>query len=181
MEGLARREETHWKEAARRDSQARKKGQAKDHSLPAPQEYLDFVEAFLNSPRAFLEEGDYILFGDQLYRAPILPGNFKGLKVLRPGLHLGTLKKNRIEPAQALAMALRPGEAALSICLDPQGEEIRRYLKGEALTADLRRFPQLTGKKGWVLVCAGTCSAGWAKLAGNVLKNHYPKGLRREL
>ena len=32
--------------------------------------------------------------------------------------------------------------------------------------------------KGWVLVCAGDYSLGWAKLTGQIFKNHYPKGLR---
>ena len=46
-----------------------------------------------------------------------MPG-VKGLKVLRPGLHLGTLKKNRFEPTHALALALGanllPGDELLS-------------------------------------------------------------------
>lgn len=148
-------------------------------SFPAPAEYLTFARENLRAPQALEGEGEYLLFGDQLYRAPACLGNVKGLKVLRPGLHLGTVKKNRFEPAHALAMALRPEETVLSISLDPDGEEIRRYLSGEALPADWKKWPHLEGKKGWVLVCLGHCSAGWAKLSGNALKNHYPKGLRR--
>ena len=148
-------------------------------SFPAPAEYLTFARENLRAPQALEGEGEYLLFGDQLYRAPACLGNVKGLKVLRPGLHLGKVKKNRFEPAHALAMALRPEETVLSISLDPDGEEIRRYLSGEALPADWKKWPHLEGKKGWVLVCLGHCSAGWAKLSGNALKNHYPKGLRR--
>ena len=76
-------------------------------------------------------------------------------------------------------MALAPEEAVLSVSLEPDGEEVRRYLRGETLQADLKRWPHLEGKKGWVLICLGTCSLGWAKLAAGTLKNHYPKGLRR--
>jgi len=36
-----------------------------------------------------------------------------------------------------------------------------------------------SSKKGWCLVRAGTYSIGWGKGDGRVLKNHYPKGLRR--
>ena len=32
------------------------------------------------------------------------------LTQVRPGLHLGTLKKNRFEPSHALALALRPDQ-----------------------------------------------------------------------
>lgn len=50
----------------------------------------------------------FLAFGDNLYRMPERMPGVKGLKVLRPGLHLGTLKKNRFEPAHALALALCP-------------------------------------------------------------------------
>ena len=144
-----------------------------------PAGYLAFAGESLRSPQAFLEDGRYLLFGEQLYRAPACLGDLKGLKVLRPGLHLGTVKKNRFDPSHALAMALAPEEAVLSVSLEPDGEEVRRYLRGETLQADLKRWPHLEGKKGWVLICLGTCSLGWAKLAAGTLKNHYPKGLRR--
>ena len=69
-------------------------------------------------------------------------------------------------------------EARLSLSLEPGGEEALRYLRGEALSPDGDQYPRLRGEKGWVLVCIGPFSAGWGKLSGNVLKNHYPKGLR---
>ena len=122
-------------------------------------------------------DGRWELFGDQLYRVPAGVGDLAGLKVLRPGLHLGTFKKNRMEPAHALALSLRPEEANFTLRLDPQGEEVARFLRGETLDASLNE--ELSGKKGWVLVCAGEWSLGWAKLGGGILKNHYPKGLRR--
>jgi NOL1/NOP2/fmu family ribosome biogenesis protein len=34
-------------------------------------------------------------------------------------------------------------------------------------------------QKGWTLVTAGNLSIGWGKGDGKILKNHYPKGLRR--
>ena len=46
------------------------------------------------------------LFGDHLWLVPSAV-DLNGLKVLRAGLELGTLKKNRFEPAQALAQALQ--------------------------------------------------------------------------
>jgi NOL1/NOP2/fmu family ribosome biogenesis protein len=105
-----------------------------------------------------------------------MPG-MKGLKILRPGLHLGTLKKNRFEPSHALALALRKEEAQCSWELSPSGDSVIRYLKGEALSEEAGIFKGRP--KGWVLVCTGGFSLGWAKYAGGMLKNHYPKGLRR--
>lgn len=130
--------------------------------------YLEFVDETL------CEAGGadgLILYGDQLYRLPLQMPDFTGLKVLRPGLHLGTFKKNRFEPSHALALALKPGQARRTCLLGAGGEEIREYLGGNPLKAK-------ETDKGWVLVCVDGYSAGWAKAASGMLKNHYPKGLR---
>ena len=112
-----------------------------------------------------------VLYGDQLYRIPPQMPNFSGLKVLRPGLHLGTFKKNRFEPSHALALALKPEQAVQKCMLGAEGMEIHEYLGGNTLKAG-------DADKGWVLVCVDGYSAGWAKAVSGVLKNHYPKGLR---
>lgn len=115
-------------------------------------------------------EGIPIMFGDQLYLLPEAV-NLKGLKVLRPGLHLGTVKKNRFEPSHALALALRKEEVCRTCNLEAAGPEAAAYLRGEALNTE--------GEKGWTLVLADGYSLGWGKQTGGTLKNHYPKGLRR--
>ncbi len=99
-----------------------------------------------------------------------MPG-LDGLRVLRPGLHLGTWKKNRLEPSHGLALALEPKHVGQCLRLDAEGPETAAYLAGNTL-------PAPEGRKGWVLVCADDYPLGWAKAAGGVLKNHYPKGLR---
>ena len=35
--------------------------------------------------------------------------------------------------------------------------------------------------EGWYLITVDGYSLGWGKLAGSVMKNHYPKGLRKLL
>ena len=90
------------------------------------------------------------------------------MKVLRPGLELGVLKKDRFEPAHALALWLTDCERTVE--LDPEGTQIRAYMHGETLPGT---------QKGWTLVKCGPYPMGWAKGDGRVLKNHYPKGLRR--
>lgn len=117
--------------------------------------------------------GCFLKFGDQLYLAPENVPSLRGLKVLRPGLHLGTIKKNRLEPSHALALALKPKEAVRVHELAADSAECRAWLNGMTLNA--------AGEKGWYLVTADGYSIGWGKLAGNILKNHYPKGLRKGL
>lgn len=123
------------------------------------------------------------MFGKELYRIPECVG-LDGLKVLRPGLHLGTLKKNRFEPSHALAAALEEEDVKCSAELSDGSEEVRgdgnaarAYLRGESLEA--QDCARIRGDKGWCLVTDCGFSCGWGKLSGDRIKNHYPKGLRR--
>ncbi|MFC0211117.1 RsmB/NOP family class I SAM-dependent RNA methyltransferase [Paenibacillus chartarius] len=122
--------------------------------------------------------GEPLLFGEQLYWLPHAPGgalrseHLAGLKVLRPGLHLGALRAGRFEPAHALALALPRGAAARECRLPAESPEAAAYLRGEALAQ-----PELAA--GWTVVTVDGYPLGWGKVSGGQLKNHYPKGLRR--
>ena len=115
-----------------------------------------------------LPEGKAVSFGQNLYWVPADMPDLQRLKVLRPGLELGTVKKDRFEPAHALALWLRGCKRVQRYAAD--SEEMARYLHGDVVPST---------QKGWCLVCADDYSIGWGKGDGNVLKNHYPKGLRR--
>ena len=108
-------------------------------------------------------------FGEQLYLMPKDMPSIKGLKVLRAGLHLGMLRKNRFEPSHALALALCKEEAKRSMELTDA--QAKAYLGGMTLNCE--------GEKGWYLMTYQGYSIGWGKLAGQIMKNHYPKGLRK--
>ena len=148
---------------------------AKDLKVPGKGivEFLDFAkDTFDPQTLAGLEKnGTYLKFGDQLYLAPKGMPSVKGLKVLRPGLHLGTVKKNRMEPSHALALALKKEQVRYTADLASDGEVIRGYLNGGTFSYE--------GEKGWYLIMADGFSSGWGKLAGGIMKNHYPKGLRK--
>ena len=148
---------------------------AKDLKVPGKGivEFLDFAkDTFDPQTLAGLEKnGTYLKFGDQLYLAPKGMPSVKGLKVLRPGLHLGTVKKNRMEPSHALALALKKEQVRYTADLASDGEVIRGYLNGGTFSYE--------GEKGWYLIMADGFSTGWGKLAGGIMKNHYPKGLRK--
>ncbi|MCM1553752.1 MAG: RsmB/NOP family class I SAM-dependent RNA methyltransferase, partial [Butyrivibrio sp.] len=117
------------------------------------------------------ENGSFLWFGEQLYWIPKEMPALKGMKVLRPGLHLGTMKKNRFEPAHALALALNPAKIQHVCQLSTRDSLIAAYLNGQT-------FPY-EGEKGWYLVTVDGYGVGWGKLAGGIMKNHYPKGLRQ--
>lgn len=138
----------------------------------SPKEYRDFLD-FQQENLQTAFEGVFLKFGEQLYVAPSGTPSLSGLKVLRPGLHLGTMRKGRFEPSHALALALSPEEARFRYHFSAEDEGIRNYLSGHTFQAD--------GEKGWYLVMADEYGIGWGKLAGGIMKNHYPKGLRRDL
>ena len=115
-----------------------------------------------------LPPGKAVSFGTNLFWAPEDLPDMKRLKVMRPGLELGEVKKGRFEPAHALALWLK--DCANMVSFPADSAQIREYMHGNVV-ADSR--------KGWCLVKAGQYSLGWAKGDGSVLKNHYPKGLRR--
>ena len=129
-----------------------------------PKEWL----AFAKELGIDLPAGKLITFGQSLFWAPEEIPAIKGVKVMRPGLELGELKKDRFEPAHALALWLKGAKNTLS--LDPESPQMAAYMRGETLPCDSR---------GWTLVKAGNFTIGWGKADGKVLKNHYPKGLRR--
>ena len=133
-------------------------------------DYTEFA-AFARENLRLQLSGIYLRFGEQLYLAPEETPALRGLKVLRPGLHLGTVKKNRFEPSHALALTLKPEDVVHAVSLDTEGRQVRDYLNGLTFPAE--------GEKGWYLICADGCSLGWGKLAGGIMKNHYPKGLRK--
>lgn len=125
-------------------------------------------ESFAKELDITLPEGKAVSFGQSLYWAPTELPELNRLKVLRPGLELGTERKGRFEPAHALALWLKT--CAVMESFPPESPEMKAYLHGDVVPS---------GKKGWCLVQAGGYAIGWGKGDGSVLKNHYPKGLRR--
>lgn len=157
------------KEPAQLSSHGRKRKEKLEQGLSAKE--CQAYERFAKEQLFVSLDGKRLAFGEQLYLAPKELPSLHKLKVLRPGLHLGSLKKGRFEPSHALALALKPQEVANSLCLPKDAEQLRAYLRGETFLAEQ--------KKGWCLICAGEYSIGWGKLAGGIMKNHYPKGLRK--
>jgi len=177
-------------------SSAATAGTEKSLTLKDCREFLDFAKEALTIPAEELTAGKILLrFGEQLYLAPAETPSLRGLKVLRPGLHLGTVKKNRFEPSHALALFLKKEQVVHAVNLACDGTAVRKYLEGQTLTigegcdvemADIMTRGSMAAEqadvsllKGWCLVCVDGYSLGWGKAAGAVLKNHYPKGLRK--
>ena len=147
----------------------RRMGQPEDSPAPPPGEKLPRQwEDFAKALDICLPEGRGLRFGETLYWAPAGMPDVTKLCVLRAGLELGTVKKDRFEPAHALALWLK--DCRCQVSFPAESDEIKAYLHGEVLPCR---------EKGWCLVKAGAYSLGWGKADGLQLKNHYPKGLRK--
>ena len=129
-----------------------------------PKEWVQFAKDL----KIELPAGQPVMFGDTLYWTPEGTPDIARLRVLRVGLELGTVKKGRFEPAHALALWL--SSCANVQNYDADSAEMAKYIHGDVVPSTIR---------GWCLVTAGGYSIGWGKGDGTVLKNHYPKGLRR--
>ena len=137
----------------------------------------DFLKSTLSSGCKYRQQitddpGRLLAFGDNIYLVPEIMPDISGLKVLRAGLKLGSFKKMRFEPDHALSHALRYEDALCAVNLDSDSEDAKKYITGLTLSCD-------ASVKGWCLVCVEHLGLAWGKASGGVIKNHYPRGLRR--
>lgn len=137
---------------------------------PSTQQYFDEFWQGLLAGR-LPEDGSLHLEGAYLYWLPQAALELSGLRAIHPGWWLGTIKPGRFEPAHALAMGLPAGEVTLRLELAVEDPRTLAYLRGETL-----RSP---GPDGWLLVCVAGFPLGWGRRVAGVVKNAYPKGLRR--
>ncbi len=110
-------------------------------------------------------------FGEQLYALPKTP-HLSGLRTMRAGLWLATIKKDRLIPSHSLALALKANEIdrEKTLELSPNDPRLKQYLQGHPLDDK--------GEDGWLLITVAGFPIGWGRRAKSIIKNAYPKGLR---
>ncbi len=151
-----------------------------DRSVPSEASKLleQFVSETLTDTGVSILNGLVFAYGDNIYLAPseiaeyaVVNDKKKRLRIERAGLHLGELKKGRIEPSHSLAMALSAGMCRREYDIPADDDRALKYLRGESLSC----APAL---KGYVLITLDGYPIGWGKASNGMIKNHYPKGLR---
>lgn len=131
--------------------------------------FLDFCGKYLcDDYRDKLERnGKFVWRKGHLYLMPEnLPG-LGGLRIVRGGLYLGEAKKGRFEPSHTWAMTLHKEDVLQYL----ETEDPETYLRGGTLGN--------TGCNGWILILFHGKPLGWGKAGGDLVKNHYPRGLRK--
>lgn len=140
-------------------------------------EFLD--ETISEDVAAWIKNSRLVMFGEQLYRLPDMEVDIKGLKVQRAGLHIGEFKKQRFEPSHSLALALKLNDAKNVVKLTCDNPQTIGFFNGQSVILSDEQAVEC--KKGWALVCVDGYTAGWGKVNGTQVKNHYPKGLRNKI
>lgn len=123
-------------------------------------------DAVLSMPKGF-----YDIQNDKIYYRREAFIDLKDVRILRQGILCGTKKKQRWEPHHHLFMSsyLRPYFHQVCPLDDDQW---RRYQAGEELA--------ISGYEGYTAMAWHDLVVGFAKGDRAVLKNKYPKGLRRK-
>lgn len=140
-------------------------------------EFLD--ETVSEDMAAWIKNARLVMFGEQLYRLPDMEVDIKGLKVQRAGLHVGEFKTQRFEPSHSLALALKQSDAQNVVKLTCDDPQTTGFFNGQSVMLSDGQAAEC--KKGWALVCVDGYPAGWGKVNGTQVKNHYPKGLRNKI
>ncbi len=146
------------------EAQRPKRREARKMETPDLRFWREFARDALN---VNLAEERLCVVGDRLYYVPEGNADFGRLRVVHPGIWLGSLKKGRFEPAHPLALFLKPGQVKNFISFPADSRELAAYLRGESLEVDV---------SGWAVVCVNGWPLGWGKGVQGVLKNHFPHG-----
>ena len=112
-----------------------------------------------------------LLVGDKVYALPDGMPDVKGVGVIRAGVFVGEVRKNRFEPAHALYMSADVNNLVNVIVLEQDDVRVGKFLHGEEIDVEAE-------VKGYAAVAYCSVIMGFGKASGGKLKNKYPKGLR---
>lgn len=172
-----------------REESRKSKNRFKKNNLPSA--LLEFLNNFNDSLGGRLEDckevGTFkidtdriITNGDKVFMLPKIDyTEGKNTRVLRNGLMIGELKKDRFEPACTFALALKASDYKNTLSLPATDIRIDKYLKGETIILSEEEKNHMGLVPGFVLVAVDGYTLGWGKLSGTTLKNKYLAGWRK--
>lgn len=151
-----------------------KKGKTKDKNGQQEMRnyFQDFCEQYVDGSylEKLEEKGKLVWRKEHLFLEPEHFPELGNLRLLRGGLYLGEAKKGRFEPSHTWAMTLKK-------------EDVRQWMEMNDPTVYLRgeTVENEDSLKGWVLMLWQGKPLGWGKAGSGTVKNHYPKGLRKNI
>ena len=145
----------------------RKKGSGESRPMqmpfdPATKEELKLLQETIPGIREANRK-----IGNTLIRIPACP-ELKGIRVIRAGLQIAEIRGKNLIPDHAAALCF--AEYGLQ-CAELDADTAQRYIAGEEIPGEA---------KGWVILKYRGIAVGWGKGSSGTIKNHYPKGLRKD-
>lgn len=169
--------------AVRDETKSKKNKKSASSGMPVKSEITDvLVKEFkltVEASEKLFDKKIIVSFGENIYLMPEEMGSIEGLTVLRPGLQIMRNLGNRFEPSHSLALSLRTFEVTGRVDLDYG--EAALYISGEVIRKPGQAGLDETELQGWVPVFVEGFSLGFGKADRGTIKNHYPKGLRKNL
>ena len=111
-------------------------------------------------------EANYLI-RNTLTHVPEIP-EIRGICVIRAGLHLAEIKGRNLIPDHAAAMSFLSCGGPV---IDLDATDTVRYISGEEIAHEI---------KGWTRIRYHGLILGWGKGSDGRIRNHYPKGLRKD-
>ncbi len=132
-----------------------------------PSKNIELFESFKTDN---MEDTEFLTYlsGTRLFLHKEKLPDLSGLKWYCGGIYGGDLLKGRFEPNHHLAIALK--KENFKSFYELSDTEFDKYIRGETVNSDI---------KGWCLMLYRGYPAGFGKGSGGIIKNHYPKGLRK--
>lgn len=124
---------------------------------------------FLDSIQFEYHKKNIINLNEHYYYADFDHFALDHVKFLRYGLCLGEVSNNRFIPSHSLAMYPFNNKHYIELNL----KEAIQFLEGNCISKE--------GNEKFKIVTYYGLPLGWSKQVNNILKNHYPKGLRKKL
>ena len=128
-------------------------------------------ESFMKLIRDDSAQG-YEMIKDRICRLPQNTIDSSGVRTVRSGLDMGSVKNDRFEPSSALAFALKVEQFENVLNLEADDIRTEKYLRGETIRDE-------NTKDGWVLVCVNGYPLGFGKCSSRSIKNKLEKGYRK--
>ena len=163
--------EGHFIAVLRKDSALSAPRPKRSTAHPPGREALNLLHAFWQQTMTTPPPGQLYQTGSYLYSLPSGLPDLQGTRQIHPGWWLGTLKTGRFEPAHALALGIESHHAQRTLSLRRDDPQLLDYLQGSSLPDP--------GEPGWLLITVEGYPVGWGKRSNAVIKNFYPRGLRR--
>jgi NOL1/NOP2/sun family putative RNA methylase len=107
----------------------------------------------------------------KVYLMPELPDDFPNLKILRAGLYMGELKKNRFEPSQSFAVSVYGNGFKNSFSMDETDPRLFAYFKGESIKLSDEEEALL--RDGMILIKVRDFAVGFGKKTKEVIRSRY--------